>query len=217
MFEDGGGGLSFGQGIFWGFSFSAHFWEPHLWEATAFTAEQHLPSYPTTVTMIFLLCSQVQKVSYKVNFSRHFHISHNTPCLPPTPPPPTKKINCITHVYDLSLLMQIWGGGRAGNKLYYGRCANGLLVIDYLHNEWKLLEDFKSYIFNTVSFLSDLNNTTSCSQAKSWAISSSSQKGKHPRISPTIRHSRNLFCFRCTNNCTMSLGVVVKRKQKIYP
>ena len=167
----------------------------------------------------FLLCSQVQKVSYKVNFSRHFHISHNTPCLPPTPPPPppTKKINCITYVYDLSLLMQNLGRGRVGNKLDYGRCANGLLVIDYLHNEWKLLEDFKSYIFNTVSFLSDLNNTTSCSQAKSWTISSSSQKGKHPRISPTIRHSSNLFCFRCTNNCTMSLGVVLKRKQKIYP
>ena len=88
------------------------------------------------------------------------------------------------------------GGGGAGNKLYYGRCANGQFVIDYLHNEWKLLEDFKSYIFNTVSFLSDLNNTTRCSQAKSWTISSTSQKGKHPRISPTIHHSSNLICFR---------------------
>ena len=164
MFEDGGGGLSSGPGIFWGFSYSAH-----SWEATAFTAEQHLPSYPMTVTMIFYCV-------YK--FKRR-------------------------------------GGG--GDKVYYGRCANGQFVIDYLHNEWKLLEDFKSYIFNTVSFLSDLNNTTSCSQAKSWTISSTSQKGKHKRISPTIHQSSNLLCFRCTNNCTMSLGVVLKKKQKIYP
>ena len=26
-----------------------------------------------------------------INFVRHFHISHNTPCLTPPPPPPPKK------------------------------------------------------------------------------------------------------------------------------
>ena len=92
---------------------------PHLWEATAFTTGHTLAVLPNIGDDDVLLCSQVQKVSYKVNFIRHLHISHYTPCLLPK----TLRHPCLRSLLGITvvprkikqtMLMQNWGLGGGG-------------------------------------------------------------------------------------------------------
>ena len=67
---------------------------------------------------------------------RHLHISHNTPCLPPSfPAPPLKQKYCVTSVFNFfwvlqlsqeklkTILMQNFGGKQGA--LYLRRCGIG--------------------------------------------------------------------------------------------
>ena len=59
---------------------------------------------------------------YITGLIRYLHISHNTPCFPPK--------FFITFVFNFSCVFQ-WSQPNCGwaNKVHYGRCANGKLII----------------------------------------------------------------------------------------
>ena len=75
--------------------------------------------------VLILLRFSTVKIKLEI---RHLHISHNTPCLSP-PPPPQKKLHnlCffISPGYYSRPKTNSYATSIGANKMYYGRCPNG--------------------------------------------------------------------------------------------